>query len=165
MIRYSLICKEEHEFEGWFRNSDDYDRQRKRGLVRCPTCSSKKISKALMAPSVVTSPERRRRPTVPAVSDPEPLSAVSSPPAGVPQPALSPEATAEFLAAVRRFRKKVEAEAEYVGPRFAEEARRIHHEEAEERSIYGEASITEAKELLDEGIPLTPLPRLPEDEN
>ena len=145
MIKYRLQCKKGHEFEGWFSDSATYEKQAKRGLVACPDCGSSKVSKAMMAPSVAT---RRREPA------PQPPSEAD---------ARKLAAQKEMLDVMRKVRRHVEANSDYVGPRFAEEARKIHHEETGARSIYGEASLEEAKELVDEGIDVLPLPRLPED--
>lgn len=149
MIRYRLECPKGHDFDGWFRNSGAFDDQATRGLLECPDCGSKKIRKAIMAPSVAI---REEMPapvaTVPAGEDPK-VAAVR----------------AEILNAMRELRRKVEESAEYVGPRFAEEARRIHYEEAEEHGIYGEASVADVKALTEEGIEIHPLPVLPEDRN
>ena len=139
MIKYQLQCENDHEFAGWFQSGDAFDNQVKRKLVDCPTCGSTKVHKALMAPSVSTS---RKKTEI-----------------------TSTAAKAEIVKAMREVRKKVEENAEYVGPRFAEEARRIHYKETEEKGIYGEASLSEARELADEGIDFLPLPVLPEDQN
>lgn len=138
MIKYQLQCEKDHDFAGWFQSSEAFDKQVKRKLVECPNCGSKKVRKALMAPSVSTSKKSVE---------------------------LSPQAKAELVKAMREVRQKVEQNAEYVGPRFAEEARRIHYKETDQKGIYGEASLAEAKELLDEGIDFMPLPVLPEDQN
>lgn len=145
MIKYRLQCKKGHEFEGWFSDSATYDKQAKRGLVACPDCGSTKVSKAMMSPSVAT---RGRE------SEPAQVSEADGKRQAVQR---------EMLEMMRKVRKHVEENAEYVGPRFAEEARKIHYEEGEARGIYGEASLAEAKELVDEGIGVLPLPRLPED--
>ena len=145
MIKYQLQCDKDHEFAGWFASSDAFDKQVKRKLVECPECSSTDVRKALMAPSVSTSRKKAQVET-----------------------AETAKARAELIKAMREVRKKVEQNAEYVGPRFAEEARRIHYKEAESREgkgIYGEASLAEAKELAEEGIDFMPLPVLPEDQN
>jgi hypothetical protein len=158
MIRYRLQCDKAHEFEAWFGSSKAYDRQAKRGQVQCPECGSSEVSKALMAPGVAT---RGRRSDV----------APSPPPTAQPEATANPEALAQremqrqLLAVMREVRKEVESKAEYVGPRFADEARRIHHKEAEARGIWGEATLTEARELHEDGIECYPLPRLPEDQN
>ena len=138
MIKYQLMCDKDHEFAGWFQSSDAFDAQVRRKLVDCPTCGSTKVRKALMAPSVATSRKKTE---------------------------VSTATRAEMMKAMRELRRKVEENAEYVGPRFAEEARRIHYKETEEKGIYGEASLDEAKELAEEGIDFLPLPVLPEDQN
>lgn len=138
MIKYQLQCDKDHDFAGWFQSSDAFDSQVKRNLVDCPTCGSTDVRKALMAPSVSTSKKKTD---------------------------ITTATRAEMVKAMREVRRKVEDNAEYVGPRFAEEARRIHYKETEEKGIYGEASISEAKELADEGIDFLPLPVLPEDQN
>lgn len=130
MIVYNLQCKNSHEFEGWFKDSAAFDNQAKSGKLVCPVCSSRKIEKAPMAPAV--SGTKRSAPT------------------------------AEQLRQMRQFmsgyRKLVTENAEYVGPKFPEEARKIHYGEAEERQIYGEASLEEAKDLIEEGVDVAPLP-------
>lgn len=158
MIRYRLQCGEGHEFEGWFRNADTFDRQAKRKQVTCPECGSTSVTKALMAPSVVTSKSGKlRSPTV-------------EPPAAAPEATPAPVRLAnagqrEVLRAMRKLRDELIAKSEYVGPRFAEEARKIHNEEAEVRGIYGEATPAEVKDLTDDGVEIYPLPALPEDHN
>lgn len=151
MIKYALTCKDGHAFEAWFANSATYDKQARRGLVSCPDCGSTKVEKAMMAPSVATRGRGRgEREIVP-----------DAPPS--PEQMRRMAAQKEMLEVMRKVRRHVEANAEYVGPKFAEEARKIHHEETEARGIYGEASLAEAKELVEEGIGVLPLPRLPED--
>ena len=149
MIRYRLQCHKNHEFEGWFKSSADFDKQAKRRLVGCPSCGSTKVSKALMAPNVST--KKGKTSNEMTVAN--------------PQAAQHTESRRELMAAMRRLRAEVEKNAEYVGPRFAEEARKMHHEETESRGIYGEATPEEARSLEDEGIDFYPLPRLPEDQN
>lgn len=136
MIRYDLQCAKGHVFDGWFRDSKAFDAQAKKGVIACPACGSTRVEKQLMTPGI------------PAKSNSKPDPRV-----------------AELMARMRQMRAKVEAEADYVGERFAEEARRMHYEEAEMRAIYGEATFDEAKALLEEGIPVAPLPVLPEDSN
>lgn len=147
MIHYDLICDQGHAFDGWFANSAAYDEQAGRGLVTCTHCGSAKVEKQLMAPGIPVKSNRR---------DPSPRKMVSGP--------VDPR-LAQLMEMVREMRKHVEENAEYVGDRFAEEARKIHYEEAELRGIYGEASPDEAKALIEEGIAVHPLPRLPEDGN
>jgi hypothetical protein len=147
MIHYDLICDKGHAFDGWFRNSAAYDEQAEKGLVSCTVCGSAKVEKQLMAPGIPMKSNRR---------DTTPKKMVSGP--------VDPR-LAVMMQMVREMRKHVEENAEYVGERFAEEARKIHYEEAEHRGIYGEASPDEAKALIEEGIAVHPLPRLPEDGN
>jgi len=149
MIRYSLICEHEHEFEGWFRDSATFDAQAKSGEVSCPSCGSTHVSKALMAPSVSTREEagvreKSRQPVPMAAPDPRQV---------------------ELMDALRRLKKQVVDNSDYVGSKFPEEARKIHYEEAERRSIYGEASLEEAKSLIEEGVEVQPLPVLPDEKN
>lgn len=141
MIRYTLRCDREHEFEAWFRSSADYDRAAKKGANVCVVCGSTEVTKALMAPAV----SGTRKETV-TLAAPDPRS----------------QAMREL---VKEFRKKVTENADYVGDKFAEEARKIHYEEVEPRGIYGEATPDEAKRLAEEGIGFQPLPPLPEDKN
>jgi hypothetical protein len=156
MIRYRLKCDKRHEFEAWFSNSAAFDRQAKRGLVTCPRCGTPKVAKALMAPSVAKGDKgsKRRR----AEKTPEPAQQAAAETHRV-------AAHGELAAAMRKLRAEVEAKSEYVGPRFPEEARKIHYEEAPTRGIHGEATREEAQSLIEEGIEFFPLPILPEDQN
>jgi hypothetical protein len=149
MIRYNLECQKGHRFDAWFQNASAFDKQASRKLVTCPDCGSTKVTKSIMAPSVKTTKGKD------AVT-------VSS---GSPENDKVAAARREFFAAMRKLREAVESNAEYVGARFAEEARKIHYEEAEERGIYGEATLDEVQELVEEGIDCQPLPILPEDQN
>jgi hypothetical protein len=144
MILYDLRCKTGHEFEAWFRDSSAYDKQRKAGAVLCPICGDKKVEKALMAPAVAKKGNSKSAPA--------------------PQPAApSPEAAkmAEAMQLLRAMRKQVEENCDYVGPKFAEEARRIHYNEAEARGIYGEATKEESEALSEEGIEFGQIPWVP----
>lgn len=132
MIKYQLRCEANHEFEGWFRNSADYEAQATEDLLECPVCASRKVEKAIMAPSIASGASRRSR--------------------------RLGEARAVMLEAARRARAYVEKNFEYVGQRFPEEARQIHYGEKEARGIYGEATGKEVKELIDEGVSIAPLP-------
>jgi hypothetical protein len=159
MIRYTLACERGHEFESWFQNSAAYDKQAKRGLVTCPVCNSAKVDKAIMAP-------RLARTDVPA-----PPPAMPAPPAAAPAAAaktsvaiMSPQER-ELRSKLKELRDHVTKNANYVGAKFPEEARKIHYGEQEHRSIYGEASPEEAKALHEEGIEFHPLPTLPDDQN
>lgn len=150
MIRYDLQCSQRHAFDGWFASSDAYDRQVKLSLVTCPYCGTAEVEKAIMAPRIASSEPRRD-----AAPAEEPVLATNQP---VPE-------LGEMISLIRRMRQHVEANAENVGPRFADEARKIHYEEAERRSIYGEASAEDARALVEEGIEVHALPRLPDDAN
>lgn len=159
MIRYSLACDHGHAFESWFANSTAYDKQAKRGLVACPVCGSAKVDKALMAPSL-----SRSRKAAPAAV------AGESTPAAPVEDKLSPVAMMspqehELRSKLRELREHLTKNSDNVGTKFPEEARKMHYGEIEHRSIYGEASPQDAKELHDEGIDFHPLPVLPEDRN
>jgi len=174
MIRYALNCDNGHAFESWFANSAAYDKQAKRKLITCPVCGSAKVEKAIMAPRLGPSLNSE-------ASEPRPPSPTPTPPNPAPSPPLQPGPTppippktpvAMMSSAERELRHKLKElrdhitkNASYVGPRFPEEARKIHYGEAEHRSIYGEASPEEAKELHEEGIEFHPLPVLPDDKN
>lgn len=163
MIKYALRCANDHEFEVWFNSSSAYEEQQRDGQLRCPVCDDAHIEKALMAPSVVTKKGKRR--SLPVASD-----KASSPPAaksGADKyvPLASTPPPAQVVEMLREFRTFVEANTDDVGKDFAEEARKIHYEEAEPRGIRGEATPSEFKELVEEGVEIAPLPRLPEDRN
>jgi hypothetical protein len=154
MIHFSLICADGHQFDGWFNSSTDFERQLKKGVVLCPVCGSPKVEKSLMAPNVAT-------------SDRQPAEEPRVQPPAVPERASFATAPHQMAlrATLRRMREVVTSNAEYVGERFPEEARRIHYEESEARGIYGEASREDAESLAEEGIEVFPLPTLPEDQN
>ncbi|MBE1237952.1 DUF1178 family protein [Phaeovibrio sulfidiphilus] len=167
MIRYTLICERDHEFEAWFQNSASCDEQLGRGLVSCPFCDSAQVSKALMTPSVVSSRSREARASHPG---PAPDSA-PGPSATGGSSGRAPEAPAaagssgaleqrmqDLARVIKEIRTQVEANCENVGERFASEARQIHYGEREARPIYGQATATEASELADEGIAFAVLP-------
>ena len=163
MIKYSLVCSHGHEFEGWFSTGEEYDRLEKSGHLTCAVCGDAGISKTIMAPSV-NSPKKRRN--VPVVAEGD----ASAEPAAKPGSdatlaSLPPQMRQAFIEQVRAFRKQVAETAEDVGDRFAEEARKIHYGESEERGIYGRAKVEDAADLAEEGIPVYPLPDLPEDRN
>lgn len=164
MIRYRLACHKGHEFEVWFPSSEACDKQIKKKLVSCPTCQSTKVAKALMAPSVVTSERKAKRTTRKSPKREAPAPTPSDAPQTWPGQMLSGPQR-EMLQQLKEMRDKILAEAEYVGPRFAEEARKIHNEETPERGIYGEASADEVQELASEGIDVFPIPVLPDDHN
>lgn len=142
MIRYRLNCDQSHEFEAWFRNSTTYDEQRAENQVACPLCGSVEITKTLMTPSIPAKGRSTNTDETGTISEAEAMAALA-----------------------RKLRSHVEENADYVGDRFAEEARKIHYEEAEPRGIYGEATPEEATDLKDEGVEVHPLPPTPEDKN
>jgi len=149
VIRYDLHCEAGHGFESWFRSSADYDQQRKRKLVECPICGSPEIEKQIMAPRLKrTDKAGRAKPS----EDKAPVAMMS------PQ-------EAEFRQKLRELKDHVTKNAENVGEKFPELARKMHNEEIERRSIYGEASPEEVKSLLDEEVDIHPLPILPDDRN
>ena len=159
MIRYRLSCNKAHEFEAWFSNAAAFDTQAQRRQLSCPSCGSKSVTKALMAPSLVKTPKRSPRRAAPAsVAEPTP----EAPPGGDVQRVAAHN---ELAATIRKLRAELQSKSEYVGRRFPEEARKIHHEEAPARGIHGEASAEEAEALSEEGIEFFPLPILPEDHN
>ena len=139
MIRFSLHCDKDHEFEGWFSSSTDFDGQSERGLVECPVCGSRQIEKSLMAPAVAVSKEIPARPL-----------------------AMDPEKR-QMMRKLRDMVQAVKQNSEDVGDRFADEARKIHHGEAEARGIIGKASNDDAKSLIEDGIEIAPLPEFPDD--
>lgn len=148
MIKYALTCSKGHAFEAWFRSSDAYDKQAHRHLVACPECGSNEVEKQVMAPAVL---KRSRSNTARAA---EMETAAASGPPGVPP-----------LEMLRAFKKHVMENAEDVGPRFADEALRIHHGEIEARAIRGETTSEDAAKLHEEGVEFGVLPILPEDRN
>src|SRR3984957_3764741 len=160
MIGYTLRCERGHEFESWFANSGAYDKQAKRGLVTCPICGSAKVEKAIISP-------RLARADVPDPPPPVPTPPAATPPA--PQAktpvAIMSSQERELRQKLKELRDHVTKNANYVGAKFPEEARKIHYGETEHRSIYGEASREEAKALHEEGIKFHPLPVLPDDQN
>jgi hypothetical protein len=155
MIRYALICDRKHEFEIWFKNAADYDKQAKRGLVSCPTCDSTKVEKAIMAPALGRGTRKTRAEavaTAPKAEDKTPV-------------AMMDPQEREFRTKLKELRDHLTKNADNVGAKFPEEARKMHYGEIEHRSIYGEASSDEAKELREEGIEFHPLPMLPDEQN
>lgn len=164
MIRYQLQCAKGHAFEGWFRSSGDFDAQAKKRHVTCPTCGTAKVEKALMAPSVVTSKAKSKR-QHPATTDDATSEAPAAAPADTsPRLVATPEQR-EMLRQMREIRDQVLQKSDYVGPRFAEEARKIHSEETPSRGIHGEATPAEVKSLAEDGIEVYPVPILPDDQN
>ena len=144
MIKYSLICEQNHDFEVWFGSSEDYETQRKRGFIECPVCGSSKVSKALMTPGVAGTKKNK--------SEQIPMAA-------------TPQMPIEMVEKLREIKSHIEKTSENVGDKFPEEARKIHYGESEARGIYGKASIEEAANLMEEGVGVMPIPDLPEDKN
>ena len=130
MIVFNLKCDESHEFEGWFASGAAFDEQAASGKLVCPVCGSHGIEKGIMAPAV----------------------------SGTKKAALSTDELKKMRQYMTGVRKYVKEHAQYVGPKFPEEARKIHYGETEERQIYGEATLQEAKELIEEGVDVAPLP-------
>lgn len=151
MIRYTLKCENDHSFDSWFQSADAFDKLQAAGMNACPDCGSSKVAKSLMAPRVTTARKKAQAPA-------EPMPAPE--PAAAPQKPLSaPQSEAE--AALARMKAEVEKNSEYVGMSFAEEARAMHEGEADARPIWGEAKADEAKSLIEDGVPVLPLPFTP----
>lgn len=138
MIQYSLKCENDHSFDSWFASADAYDKLADNGMVSCAVCGSTKVSKAIMAPRVRTT-KGKEAPVAPTL----------------------PTEKSAAEQAMAKIRAKVEQNSEYVGTNFATEARSMHLGDAPERAIYGEAKPEEAKSLIEDGIPVTPLPFMP----
>jgi hypothetical protein len=132
MIRYALVCEHDHEFEGWFGASADFDDQAARGLIECPACGSKGVRKQIMAPALAGT---KREP--------------------------APKTQAMVMEAMGKIRRHVEENFDYVGDSFAREARDIHEGKSEERGIYGEATPQEVRKLVEDGVPVAALPPAP----
>ena len=143
MIVYRLVCAAGHEFEGWFKDSGAFDVQAAKRRLECPICGDTQVQKAIMAPALARS-------------------SVSNEPVPAASPAPDPQKVRQFMAGYRKF---IQENAEYVGPGFPEEARKIHYGEAGERHIYGESSLREARELIEEGIEIAAVPPDPGDLN
>jgi hypothetical protein len=178
MIKYSLRCERNHAFESWFQDSASFDKQAKRGLVSCPVCDSVKVEKSIMAPQIPRKgrtaeqrageekmqravARRKKAESAPATT----ADTVSAP---VATPAAEPLLMAqekELLSKLKELRDHIKANADNVGEQFPEQARKMHYGEIEHRPIYGDASPSEAKALLEEGVEVMPMPVLPEDRN
>ncbi|MGF6311954.1 hypothetical protein ABIB82_005989 [Bradyrhizobium sp. i1.8.4] len=156
MIHYTLRCERGHQFESWFQSSTAYESQERRHLIDCPSCGSSKIERAIMAPQIVSKKGREPARAAPAA----------------PVEATPAESTSLMMAQERELRSKLKElrdhivkNADNVGERFPNEARKMHYGDIEHRPIYGEASPEEARALIDEGVEVSPLPTLPEDRN
>tara|TARA_B100001057_G_scaffold110819_1_gene108912 strand:- start:2239 stop:2661 length:423 start_codon:yes stop_codon:yes gene_type:complete len=133
MIKYSLQCKNLHQFESWFRTSDDYEKLNNEKMLSCEICGSKSISKSLMAPRVSSNEKKQNKKTLESIPSKE-------------------------QKLIKQLKKEVEKNCEYVGDNFEKEARAIHYGDSPERSIYGKTTLKQAKSLYEDGIPVTPLP-------
>ncbi len=158
MIRYSLRCERGHAFESWFQSSSAYDSQVKRKLVACPACGSAKVEKSIMAPQIVSRKGRASAASAPAPAASKDVTAPASTPLMMAQ-------ERELRAKLRELRDHIVKNADNVGERFPNEARKMHYGDIEHRPIYGEASPDEARSLIEEGVEVSPLPVLPEDRN
>ncbi len=143
MIRYALKCSEDHSFESWFQSAEAFEKLHGAGMVACPVCGSENVEKAIMAPRVRPSRSKAVVPAKPAE-----------------KPTLT-EPKSEAEQALAKLRKEVEKNSDYVGLSFASEARKMHDGEVPHRSIYGEAKPDEAKKLIEDGVPVAPLPFIP----
>jgi hypothetical protein len=158
MIRYSLRCDRGHEFESWFQSSSAYEQQEKRKLVNCPACGSAKVERAIMAPQIVSKKGRDSEAPAPAPAASTDVTAPASTPLMLAQ-------ERELRAKIKELRDHIVKNADNVGERFPNEARKMHYGDIEHRPIYGEASPDEARALIEEGVEVSPLPVLPEDRN
>jgi len=147
MIQFTLKCDNDHQFDSWFQSSGAFDKLQAAGMVACAICGSSSVEKAVMAPRVQDS---RSRPATSLTPAPEPAAA---------NPLTTPQNPAER--ALADMRRNIEENSEYVGLKFAQEAREMHSGDAPERAIHGEAGPDEAKALIEEGVPVTPLPFIP----
>ncbi|WP_298258439.1 DUF1178 family protein [Bradyrhizobium sp.] len=167
MIHYNLRCKKGHAFESWFQSSSAYETQEKRKLVNCPLCGSTDVERAIMAPRIARKKGREQAPAVEQV--PAPAASVPATPAEVippsPSTPLLMTQEREMRAKLKELRDHIVKNADNVGERFPNEARKMHYGDIEHRPIYGEASPDEAKALIEEGVEVMPLPTLPDDRN
>jgi hypothetical protein len=156
MIHYNLRCERGHAFESWFQSSSAYESQEKRKLVNCPACGSAKVERAIMAPQIVSKKSRDR--AAPAAAPSTEVTTPSSTPLMMAQ-------ERELRAKLKELRDHIVKNADNVGERFPNEARKMHYGDIEHRPIYGEASPDEARSLIEEGVEVSPLPVLPDDRN
>ena len=161
MIHYNLRCKKGHAFESWFQSSSAYEQQERRKQVDCPICGSSDVERAIMAPRIVS---KKGRGTKPSDQLPVPAAAAEVIPPSSPTPLLMAQEV-ELRAKLRELRDHIVKNADNVGEKFPNEARKMHYGDIEHRPIYGDASPDEAKALIEEGVEVMPLPTLPEDRN
>lgn len=145
MIQYALKCSKGHSFDSWFQSAEAYDKLAAAGMVSCAVCGDAQVEKAIMTPRVRPA---RSAAKVPAAPEAEPVAKLSEP-------------ASEMEKALAEARKQIEENSDYVGKDFASEARAMHVGDAPERSIYGEANLEDAKSLIEDGVPVTPLPFMP----
>jgi len=147
MIQFTLKCAQDHSFDSWFQSADAYEKLKSADMVTCAICGTSDVSKAIMAPRVTASRKKAAAQSAP------------KPQTETPASLSTPTGTAEQ--ALAELKKHVQDNSEYVGDSFASEARAIHDGDAPERAIYGEASIDEAKTLIEDGVKVAPLPFIP----
>ena len=155
MIRYSLVCENGHEFDSWFPDSAGYDEQARRGLVECPVCQSLKVRKSIMAPRLAKGGLMEANDTAPSAADE----------AQAATPVVMDARLSALRAVIREMRATIDSQTTDVGTAFPDEARKMHNGEIENRPIRGEASPQEARELIEDGVPILPIPVLPDDRN
>jgi hypothetical protein len=158
MIRYNLRCDRGHAFESWFQSSSAYESQEKRKLVSCPACGSTKVERAIMAPQIVS---KKGKDSASVAASPAASTEVAAP-SSTP---LMMAQERELRAKLKELRDHIVKNADNVGEKFPNEARKMHYGDIEHRPIYGEASPEEARSLIDEGVEVSPLPVLPDDRN
>jgi len=142
MIRYNLICENEHNFDSWFKSSKSYNIQKKSNDILCPVCNSYNISKALMSPGILTKTNSSEKNKL-----------------------LNDKNSKIIRDGLLKLKKEIKNNADYVGADFPNEARKIFYKESKDRSIYGEATHDDVKDLIEEGIDILPLPETPDDKN
>ena len=150
MIKFALLCARGHEFQSWFQSSEAFDTQIKSGLVLCPFCQATEVTKAIMAPAIASRGEAKR-------------AKISAQARSQTKVALLDRHDRKSRAMINAFRKRLLEQADDVGTRFAEEARRFHEGLVPERPIYGQASIGDARALIEEGVPVLPVPPSPDE--
>ena len=164
MILYRLRCSKGHEFDSWFKDSKSYERQEKKSLIGCAVCGDVKVARAIMAPNVATKGNKKKS-GVPAVQAPAPQPTAADQPvqqqAEQTMAAMARHMPKELREALLKVRAEVEKSCEHVGPKFAEEARKIHYGESDKKGIYGETTDEEAEALAEEGIEFGRLPWIP----
>lgn len=148
MIKFTLKCSDGHAFESWFQSASAYDSLKKAGMVECAICGTTSVDKAIMAPRVTAA---RKKASPPSAEAPQPAAA----------PTMGMGADADMRKALEEMKRHVEENSDYVGDKFAQEARAMHLGDAPERAIYGETRPEEAKSLIEDGVPVAPLPFIP----